>query len=252
MDLSATSVAALLDVTAQALSRVEYESARLEWLERNIGLDSSYVGPAAPDVPGTKAMATGVSARIFTRCETEADRYWADRLTLNTAAMRAGGVVADHDALALAERERMPFYREIVRGHGIRATVVCLLRSRGQVSSCLYLGRTSRGARFDGAKLDRLREALPALALGKRLFDALPDVTPPAISFTRRENQVLSLLTRGLTNAEIGAVLGTSPFTVKNQIAAMLAKAGVKNRTELVYLATRTSVEAPAVGPAAK
>lgn len=81
---------------------MEYERARLEWLERSIGLDPSYVGPATPEMASPEPTATGVSARHFSRCETEAERYWDDRLTLNTAALRAGGVIADHDALTQA------------------------------------------------------------------------------------------------------------------------------------------------------
>jgi DNA-binding CsgD family transcriptional regulator len=255
MALPATSVASLLDATAQCHTRVEYEAARLAWLERAVGFDSSYVGAATPQDRVVTPAVTGVSAKHFTQCERDADRYWSDRLTLSDAAVRAGGVVSDHDALTPRQRERMPFYREIVRGHGIRVTAVSVLRAQGELIGCLYLGRTSRGARFR-TELERLREALPALALGKRLFDLMPQGAPagaePALSLTRRESHVLSLLVRGLTNREIGALLGTSPFTVKNQVATMLAKAGVKNRTELVYLATRTTVESPAAGPAAK
>jgi DNA-binding NarL/FixJ family response regulator len=42
-----------------------------------------------------------------------------------------------------------------------------------------------------------------------------------------------------MTNRQIAARIGSSPFTVKNQISTMLAKAGVKNRAALVYVATR-------------
>ena len=63
---------------------------------------------------------------------------------------------------------------------------------------------------------------------------------------------MLGQLVRGATNLEIAARLGSSPKTVKNQVASILGKTGAKNRTELVYLATRTSVDAPAVAPAAK
>jgi DNA-binding NarL/FixJ family response regulator len=88
------------------------------------------------------------------------------------------------------------------------------------------------------------------------LYDSPLAAAPPANAFlpplTDREKEVLWHVTRGATNAQIATRLGTSPRTVKNQVSAILSKARVDNRTELVYLATRTSVEAPAVGPAAK
>lgn len=57
---------------------------------------------------------------------------------------------------------------------------------------------------------------------------------------TPREQQVLELVSRGMTNAEIGAKLGTAPHTVKNQISAILAKMDAANRTELAAMAARS------------
>jgi DNA-binding CsgD family transcriptional regulator len=171
------------------------------------------------------------------RCEANADRYWADRLTLQQAALSQQGVVADHDALSLRARDRMPFYREVVAGHGIRATAVGILRLRGQVSGSVFLGRSSRGARF-GGELAVLRAALPVLALGEAVHTPTPAAPAPAafddLGLTPRERTVLRLLCRGWTNAQIAAQLGSSPRTVKNQVAAILHKTQSQNRTELV------------------
>jgi DNA-binding CsgD family transcriptional regulator len=179
---------------------------------------------------------TGVDTERVSRCEANADRYWSDRLTLQHAALSQQGVVADHDALSLRARDRMPFYREVVAGHGIRATAIAILRLRGQVSGSVFLGRSSRGARF-GGELAALRAALPVLALGEAVHTPAP-AAPPAITFdslglTPRERTVLQLLCRGWTNAQIAAQLGSSPRTVKNQVAAILRKTQSQNRTEL-------------------
>jgi DNA-binding CsgD family transcriptional regulator len=244
-----------MDLTATCRDREEYEAARLEWLERAIGFDTSYVGAATPEAATAVPAVSGMNANAVARCEAHADRYWQDRLALNGAALRAGGVVCDYEALSAQTLDRMVFYREVVSGHGIRATAVSVLRTQGQVVGCLYLGRTSRSARF-GDEVEHLRHALPALSLGKRLFDLSPRgaraTAGRELPFTARETDVLSYLVRGLTNGEIASLLGTSRYTVKNQVATMLAKASVKNRTELVYLATRTSDESPKPEPAAK
>jgi transcriptional regulator EpsA len=46
-----------------------------------------------------------------------------------------------------------------------------------------------------------------------------------------REKEVLQWLHSGKTNAEIGAILGISPLTVKNQVHSILRKLGVENRS---------------------
>jgi DNA-binding NarL/FixJ family response regulator len=60
---------------------------------------------------------------------------------------------------------------------------------------------------------------------------------PP--DFTSAERDVLTLVMEGLSNEEIAARRACSPRTVANQLAAMLRKAGVYNRTELVAACTR-------------
>jgi NarL family two-component system response regulator LiaR len=54
---------------------------------------------------------------------------------------------------------------------------------------------------------------------------------------TEREREVLKLMVRGLSNNEIAAQLGVSPFTVKNHVSNILAKLGVMSRTEAATLA---------------
>jgi len=254
MASSARLVDELLELTRVCPTRAEYEQARLEALERAIGFDALYVGAASQSDVRQEPSVSGVSKHHVATCEANADRYWSDRLTLNAAAAHAGGAVCDQAAFSSRVRDCMPFYREVISGLGIRAIALSVLELQGQVTGCLYLGRTSRGARF-GRELEQLAHALPALSLGERLYDLPPaslggSAFSPAL--TGRERQVLWHLTRGATNAQIAARLGSSPLTVKNQVSAILAKAGVENRTELVYLATRTSVESPKPAPAAK
>lgn len=51
--------------------------------------------------------------------------------------------------------------------------------------------------------------------------------------FTAREDEILKLITTGLSNKQIARTLGSSPNTVRNQIHALFRKTGVSNRTEL-------------------
>jgi DNA-binding CsgD family transcriptional regulator len=242
MSLGSDPIGDLAGRIGECASRSEYEAARLAWLERAIGFEASYFGAATP-LRSVAPVVSGVNVERVEHCEAHADRYWQDRLCLQRAALAADGAVADHDALSARARDRMPFYREIVSGHGIRATAVAMLRLRGQISGCIFLGRTARGARF-GGELGLLRRALPVLALGEAVHRAPSAVATPleALELTPREQAVLQLVCRGWTNAQIGAQLGSSPRTVKNQVSAILRKTKLGNRTQLTAeLARHTS-----------
>lgn len=56
---------------------------------------------------------------------------------------------------------------------------------------------------------------------------------------TERERQVLSLLGKGSSNAEIAGQLYLSEGTVRNYVSAVLAKLGVHDRTQAAVLAVR-------------
>jgi two-component system response regulator DevR len=56
---------------------------------------------------------------------------------------------------------------------------------------------------------------------------------------TDQERAVLRLIGEGLSNREIGRRLRLAPKTVKNYITPLLAKLGLKNRTQAAVLATQ-------------
>ena len=61
---------------------------------------------------------------------------------------------------------------------------------------------------------------------------------------TPREQQILALLPRGLTNIQIAAQLGIAPGTVKIHIERVLHKLGVADRTQAAVRATEWGVRA--------
>ncbi len=59
-------------------------------------------------------------------------------------------------------------------------------------------------------------------------------ITNSQISLTQREQQVLSLLLNGLSNAQIGDRLHLSPRTIEKYVSSLFRKTDTNNRAELV------------------
>jgi DNA-binding NarL/FixJ family response regulator len=99
----------------------------------------------------------------------------------------------------------------------------------------------------------KLAEAIRVIAAGdaivdpavtRRLLDRfarLPSVpaagAKPLQGLTDRETEVLRLVARGLSNAEIAAELVVTETTVKTHVHHLLTKLGARNRVQLVIYA---------------
>lgn len=92
---------------------------------------------------------------------------------------------------------------------------------------------------------------LLAPALTRRLVERFvegPDpvaVTQHLAGLTEREIEVLGLVARGLTNAEVASTLFLSEATVKTHVGRVLAKLGLRDRTQAVILAYETGLIRP-------
>jgi DNA-binding NarL/FixJ family response regulator len=95
-------------------------------------------------------------------------------------------------------------------------------------------------------------EALLAPRLTRRLIEAFvaqqrvgPLRDDTLAELTPREREVLTLVGRGLSNAEIAAELVLSPLTAKTHVARLFGKLDARDRAQLVVTAYETGLVVP-------
>jgi DNA-binding NarL/FixJ family response regulator len=95
-------------------------------------------------------------------------------------------------------------------------------------------------------------DALLAPAITRRLIEQFTQRPSPGSSappeveeLTPRELEVLRLVARGMSNAEIGEALFLSPATAKTHVARILSKLGLRDRIQAVVLAYETGLVQP-------
>jgi DNA-binding NarL/FixJ family response regulator len=98
---------------------------------------------------------------------------------------------------------------------------------------------------LDAIRVSAVGEALIAPSITRRLIEqftrearpAVDGVPPSLAELTDRELDVLRLVARGLSNAEVAAELVLGENTVKTHVSRVLSKLGLRDRVQAVVLA---------------
>jgi DNA-binding NarL/FixJ family response regulator len=97
-------------------------------------------------------------------------------------------------------------------------------------------------------------DAVVSPRVTRRLLEEYAQVLPPSgdqypqlAALTDREREVLVLVARGLSNAEIAANLYVSEATVKSHVGRILSKLGLRDRVQVVVLAYESGLIRPGV-----
>jgi DNA-binding NarL/FixJ family response regulator len=131
---------------------------------------------------------------------------------------------------------------ELVAGLGLTAPLLAVLRVQGRTAGLVWLSRDPRAPLDQRESARELRGVHPLLELihGARLPEGPGRRTAPSdlaeLGLTPRELAVARLALEGESNAAIARRLGIRESTVKRHMTAILAKSGVRSRTQLIAL----------------
>jgi DNA-binding NarL/FixJ family response regulator len=108
-------------------------------------------------------------------------------------------------------------------------------------ASAFLLKDTTPEALIDAIRVVAAGDALLAPSVTRRLIERFaadgPVDTTVLSGLTDREREVLALVARGMSNAEIGEHLYVSAATAKTHVGRLLAKIGARDRAQLVVFA---------------
>jgi DNA-binding NarL/FixJ family response regulator len=149
--------------------------------------------------------------------------------------------------------------RQITAGHGAGVARVLILTTFDldeYVFEALRAGAS--GFALKSRPLEELLTAIRTLAAGEALLapsvtrrliahfahraPAPPKAAPSLAELTEREREVLALVARGLSNAELAETLRVSLPTAKTHVSRILTKLGARDRTQLVILAYQSGI----------
>ena len=147
----------------------------------------------------------------------------------------------------------------VSRGSGVRVLVMTTFDVEEHALGALRAGAS--GFLLKDTPSDQLVAAVRSVAAGdavvspsvtRRLLarwvadDVTPRVPRPELAeLTEREHEVLGLVARARSNAEIAAELFLSEATVKTHVGRVLAKLGVRDRVQAVVLAYESGLVRP-------
>jgi DNA-binding NarL/FixJ family response regulator len=165
--------------------------------------------------------------------------------------------------IRMPELDGIAATRAITAAHPARVLVLTTYDLDEYVYDALQAGAsgfllkdTPPGQLADGIRAVAAGEALLAPTVTRRLIEEFARVGParrvrPAEldELTPRELEVLQLVARGMSNAEIAVELFLSETTVKTHVTHVLGKLGLRDRVQAVVLAYESGLITPGRPP---
>ena len=123
----------------------------------------------------------------------------------------------------------------------VKIMVLTSFGSSDDISKALAAGAS--GAILKDASNEDLIDSIKRVAAGEKVVPEnirrMIAEDPPLPELSQRQMEILSSITRGLTNTDIATQLGIGVTSVKTHMEAMFLKIGAANRAEAVAIALR-------------
>jgi DNA-binding CsgD family transcriptional regulator/tetratricopeptide (TPR) repeat protein len=185
--------------------------------------------------------------RELAEWEASANADYLMRRVWRTRARAAIAHAAGDERAAIALLESI---LDELRGEGLREDLVWALLDLGAAFSTVDRGRAIHAyteaagvAEETGAKTQGRLATQGLRRLGVRAWRRGRAVRGIGVdTLTGREGEIASLVADGNSNREIGEALAVSPKTVERHVTNILAKLGLRNRTELASLVRSAAV----------
>lgn len=164
-------------------------------------------------------------------------RYARDLLPVFAFSAREGACLDSQFYQSEREKRESLLYQEVLRPAGVRSMLQICARWKGQPLIRFNLNRDS-GRLFQARELEAALRLLPTLEASLVAHGAgAPGVSIDGL--TERESEIACFVGQGLTTPQIAEVLGTSRFTVRNQLTRIYEKLDIGGRVELAALIAR-------------
>jgi len=215
----------IASLATRAHDRLGFRTGTLALLASAIPHDAAFF-QSSDTATGAEPVSRGLAPLAQRLLARRAVTVWSE-LTSIRAAASAGGGVLDASGLVGTDSELGRLLRTDRPMRQLCGAVV------DEGRTVLLLGRVDDP--FQRRELELIRLCLPVIGLGDRRASEVQEALGARL--TPREQEIFDFVSRGYNNREIAAVLGTSPFTVRNQLCRLFRKVGVSGRSELVGLA---------------
>jgi DNA-binding CsgD family transcriptional regulator len=216
-------------------------------LRETVGYDGGWFHTLDPSL----ALDTGCWDTLDMTCVERARAGWADYgpqlIRLREAMSALGGVAQDSEVFDARQRERNPWFVDVVRPLGMKHMLWAEVRLGSQDLAVIGLARGDAGRRFNPGIQEFLRQLVPAVALAESLLQLR--AAAPAIErsksanswdasaepeLTPREREVLELFEHGASYQDVARMLQISVNTVRDYVRNIYEKLHVTSKVEAV------------------
>jgi DNA-binding CsgD family transcriptional regulator len=238
------SVAEIADLAGLAKSRRNFRDEVMRRLRQTLGYDGGWFHTLDPGLPLDSGCWDTLDMTPVERARAGWSGYGPQLMRLRNAMGASRGVALDSEVYSLRQRDRIPFFVDIVRPLAMKHILWAELRLGSQELSVIGLGRADAGRGFNAGVQEFLRQVAPALAMAESLLQlrgAAPTLEmrngsdpgdDPAL--TPKEREVLELFEHGASYEDVARMLQISVNTVRDHVRHIYEKLQVTSKVEAV------------------